>query len=298
MWRYPDKPELLYSNNGGVNSRFRDKGLRQIDLYTFNLLSKTWMKRARHIFSDDINLYGISFRHHKGYSIDPELDLAHFQDRLFIDLQTFEILELSREYFPNINSITAFYNEELKEWLLVGRKSTMDARNFWIIPAQLTKDMLLPVTSMSMVEYVFRYELLFVLGSVIGVIVLVVGFKKVNAFKKKSSSSDQIYLELSEGQLVIQKNGDSVLMNDEYIEKIWSIIYRQKQKNEAELMMVDFDEELFTVSNSTSYRSKMKAKLFEEVNLGLQGFVIRAKRSSLDKRYKVIEINLAIIETA
>ena len=93
--------------------------------------------------------------------------------------------------------------------------------------------MLLPVTSMSMVEYVFRYELLFVLGSVIGVIVLVVGFKKVNAFKKKSSSSDQIYLELSEGQLVIQKNGDSVLMNDEYIEKIWSIIYRQKQKNEA-----------------------------------------------------------------
>ena len=45
--------------------------------------------------------------------------------------------------------------------------------------------MLLPVTSMSMVEYVFRYELLFVLGSVIGVIVLVVGFKKVNAFKKK-----------------------------------------------------------------------------------------------------------------
>ena len=31
---------------------------------------------------------------------------------------------------------------------------------------------------------------------------------------------------------------------------------------------------------------------------GLQGFVIRAKRSSLDKRYKVIEINLAIIETA
>jgi hypothetical protein len=97
---------------------------------------------------------------------------------------------------------------------------------------------------------------------------------------------------------VIQKNGDFVLMNDEYIEKIWSIIYRQKQKNEAELMMVDFDEELFTVSNSTSYRSKMKAKLFEEVNLGLQGFVIRAKRSSLDKRYKVIEINLSIIETA
>ena len=86
-------------------------------------------------------------------------------------------------------------------------------------------------------------------------------------------------------------------MNDEYIEKIWNIIYRQKNKNEPEMMMIAFDEELFTVSNSTSYRSKMKAKLFEEVNLGLQSFVIRAKRSSLDKRYKVIEINLSIIQT-
>lgn len=298
MWRYPDKPELLYSNNGGVSSRFRAKGLRQIDLYTFNLSSKTWTKRARHIFSDDINLYGISFRHHKGYSIDPVLQLAHLRDRLFIDLETFEILELSKAHFPNINSVTAFYNEELKQWLLVGRKSTMDARNLWIIPTQLTRDMLLPIKSMSMIEYVFSYELLLLLSSIVVVILLIFGFKKVRGFRQKNSSSDQIYLELLEDQLVVQKNGDSVLMNDEYIEKIWSIIYRQKQKNEAELMMVDFDEELFTVSNSTSYRSKMKAKLFEEINLGLQAFVIRAKRSSLDKRYKVIEINLSIIETA
>ena len=87
-----------------------------------------------------------------------------------------------------------------------------------------------------------------------------------------------------------------VLMNDEYIEKIWKIIYRQKHQNEPEIMMIDFDEELFTVSNSTSYRSKMKAKLFDEINLGLNRYIIRAKRSSLDKRYKVIEINLSIIQ--
>ena len=87
-----------------------------------------------------------------------------------------------------------------------------------------------------------------------------------------------------------------VLKNDEYIEQIWKIIYRQKQQNEPEIMMIDFDEELFTVSNSTSYRSKMKAKLFDEINLGLNRYIIRAKRSSLDKRYKVIEINLSIIQ--
>ena len=117
----------------------------------------------------------------------------------------------------------------------------------------------------------------------------------------KSSSKlsyDSIRFHVKDSEFTVFKNDLPVTITDEYINKIWWIIYRQKQKNEAELMMVDFDEELFTVSNSTSYRSKMKAKLFEEVNLGLQGFVIRAKRSSLDKRYKVIEINLSIIETA
>lgn len=297
MLRYPDKQTLLYSNNGGISSRFRAKGLHQINMYTYDLTTKTWTKQARHIFSDDVNLSGISFRHQKAFSIDTLKSLAHLRDRLFIDLQTFEILELRREYVPNINAITAFYNEGKQEWTLVGRKSTMDARNLWIIPIQLSRDMLRPLKSMSMIEYVIFYETPLLLGALILVIGLIVGLKKVSRYRRKNFPSDQVYLDITDDHLVVQKNGETVLMNDEYIEKIWNIIYRQKNKNEPEMMMIDFDEELFTVSNSTSYRSKMKAKLFEEVNLGLQSFVIRAKRSSLDKRYKVIEINLSIIQT-
>ena len=83
---------------------------------------------------------------------------------------------------------------------------------------------------------------------------------------------------------------------DEYIQQIWQIILDQKMNDEREMMMVDFDDKLFTVSNSTSYRSKMKVKLFQEINSDINGFVIRAKRSNLDKRYKVVELNLDIIK--
>ena len=58
-----------------------------------------------------------------------------------------------------------------------------------------------------------------------------------------------------------------VLMNNEYIENLEDHLPTEAAK-EPEIMMIDFDEELFTVSNSTSYRSKLKAKLFNEINLG------------------------------
>ena len=172
----------------------------------------------------------------------------------------------------------------------------MDARNMWIIPIQLNRDMLQPVASMSMIEYLLFYETPLLLLGVLVIVGLFFGFKKIRGLSKPSVQNDQLRFESNGETISVFKNGTMVLMNDEYIEKIWKIIYRQKQQNEPQIMMIDFDEELFTVSNSTSYRSKMKAKLFNEINLGLNSYIIQAKRSSLDKRYKVIEINLSIIE--
>ena len=106
----------------------------------------------------------------KVHSIDTINNLAHLRDRLFIDLDTYEILELSREDLPDINSVTAFYETQNDQWLLIGRKNTMDARNMWIIPIQLNRDMLQPVASMSMIEYLLFYETPLLL---LGVLVIV-----------------------------------------------------------------------------------------------------------------------------
>jgi hypothetical protein len=296
MWFSEKNEELLFGSDGAISSRVSNKGIKQFLIYSFHLPSKTWVKKARHNFYESTNLFGSSFRHQKVHSIDTINNLAHLRDRLFIDLDTYEILELSREDLPDINSVTAFYETQNDQWLLIGRKNTMDARNMWIIPIQLNRDMLQPVASMSMIEYLLFYETPLLLLGVLVIVGLFFGFKKIRGLSKPSVQNDQLRFESNGETISVFKNGTMVLMNDEYIEKIWKIIYRQKQQNEPEIMMIDFDEELFTVSNSTSYRSKMKVKLFNEINLGLNSYIIQAKRSSLDKRYKVIEINLSIIQ--
>ena len=296
MWFSEKNEELLFGSDGAISSSVRNKGIKQFLIYSFHLPSKTWVKKARHNFYESTNLFGSSFRHQKVHSTDTINNLAHLRDRLFIDLDTYEILELSREDLPDINSMTAFYETQNDQWLLIGRKNTMDARNMWIIPIQLNRDMLQPVASMSMIEYLLFYETPLLLLGVLVIVGLFFGFKKIRGLSKPSVQNDQLRFESNGETISVFKNGTMVLMNDEYIEKIWKIIYRQKQQNEPEIMMIDFDEELFTVSNSTSYRSKMKVKLFNEINLGLNSYIIQAKRSSLDKRYKVIEINLSIIE--
>ena len=95
-----------------------------------------------------------------------------------------------------------------------------------------------------------------------------------------------------ESILCILKANEGVFLD---IRKLFGKFY--KTKNSCYLVpVVDFDDKLFTVSNSTSYRSKMKVKLFQEINSDINGFVIRAKRSNLDKLYKVVELNLDIIK--
>ena len=61
-------------------------------------------------------------------------------------------------------------------------------------------------------------------------------------------------------------------------------------------MMSDFNDKLFTVSKSDSYKSKMNTKLFKAINEGLNSYLIRVERSNVDKRYKVIQFNLDIID--
>jgi len=137
-----------------------------------------------------------------------------------------------------------------------------------------------------------------VLFGIVCSLMLWVLFQKLRFNTSFKSEPDHILIKEENKQLIVSKNGRHVLLTDEYIQQIWQIVVEQKKKEDREMMMVDFDDTLFTVSNSTSYRSKMKTKLFDEINADLKTYVIRAKRSNLDKRYKVIEINLDIIELA
>jgi len=144
--------------------------------------------------------------------------------------------------------------------------------------------------------YILTEEWLFILLAGLIVFIGFIWLQKLRLKTSINSVADEIQIIQEDNQIIVFKNSRQILLMDEYIQQIWQIILDQKMNDEREMMMVDFDDKLFTVSNSTSYRSKMKAKLFHEINSDINGFVIRAKRSNLDKRYKVVEINLDIIK--
>jgi hypothetical protein len=295
LWLNQDSNELFYMNDGKIHGRIKDHGYFNYGVYRFDLENHEWKKFNHQLLPRDKHLIWGSFRHNKSYSLDTNRNLAHIGGRLFINSEDGNLYHLRPEIFPNTMAITGFYDQNLDKWLFVGRNTIMDARNMWFAYATLDESMLDKVVSTSWLRYAITEEWLFVLLGLLVILLTTYGIQKLRINASFSSPLDEVLITEEEGQITVTKNNRYVLLTDEYVQHIWQIILEQKKKGDREMMMVDFDDNLFTVSNSTSYRSKMKTKLFDEINSGLKGYVIRAKRSNLDKRYKVIEINLDII---
>lgn len=298
LWYAPGQYSLYYLNDGKVSGRVRNNGYYNYGVYRFNLNDHTWKRVNNFLLPRDNNVIWRAFRHNKAYSLDSSVEWAHVGGRLFMRLDNGAFYQLKKEVFPNTMSITGFYDEGRGEWLFVGRNTIMDARNLWFAFSKIDDSMLEKVNTKSWLWYILTEEWLWVLLGIVCSLMLWVLFQKLRFNTSFKSEPDHILVSEENEQLVVSKNGRHVLLTDEYIQQIWQIIVEQKKKEDREMMMVDFDDTLFTVSNSTSYRSKMKTKLFDEINAELKTYVIRAKRSNLDKRYKVIEINLDIIELA
>jgi hypothetical protein len=241
-------------------------------------------------------MYKKSIRHNKAFSIDIKQGLAHLTDRLFINLNDYSLYKLDKNHYSDLLDLTAFFDTNINKWILVGRKSTIDSRNLWIIPTEISTEMLTPLSEIGPVRYLLTHELQWIFLSILFLVLIILVSHRVWTKSSSKLSYDSIRFQTKDSDLTVFKNDLSVNITDEYIDKIWQIIYRQKQKNRREIMMSDFNDELFTVSKSDSYKSKMNTKLFKAINEGLNSYLIGVDRSSVDKRYKVIQFNLDIID--
>ena len=60
--------------------------------------------------------------------------------------------------------------------------------------------------------------------------------------------------------------------------------------------MSEFDEDLFNLDHSPSFRSKIKKKIFDHINHLLDTPIISKAPNSIDKRYKDISVNIDRLE--
>jgi hypothetical protein len=296
MWKHPNDSVLYYANNGELSSRLKEKGLIEFDLYEYSIGTAEWKQLNNQLFASSVNMYKKSIRHNKAFSIDIKQGLAHLTDRLFINLNDYSLYKLDKNHYSDLLDLTAFFDTNINKWILVGRKSTIDSRNLWIIPTEISTEMLTPLSEIGPVRYLLTHELQWIFLSILFLVLIILVSHRVWTKSSSKLSYDSIRFQTKDSDLTVFKNDLSVNITDEYIDKIWQIIYRQKQKNRREIMMSDFNDELFTVSKSDSYKSKMNTKLFKAINEGLNSYLIGVDRSSVDKRYKVIQFNLDIID--
>ena len=296
MWYMSEENKLVYLNDGRVSGRVRENGYYNYGVFSYDLNDHNWQRLNQFLIPINRNVQWGSYRHNKANSLDYESKWAHVVGRLFMDITTSEFYQIKKSVFPNIMSLTGFFDKNSGKWLFVGRNTMMDARNLWFATTTLNEDMLEKVSVTPWIWYILTEEWLFILLAGLIVFIGFIWLQKLRLKTSINSVADEIQIIQEDNQIIVFKNSRQILLMDEYIQQIWQIILDQKMNDEREMMMVDFDDKLFTVSNSTSYRSKMKVKLFQEINSDINGFVIRAKRSNLDKRYKVVELNLDIIK--
>ena len=296
MWKHPNDSILYFANNGELSSRLKEKGLVEFDLYEYNIWTAEWKQLNNQLFASSVNFYKKSIRHNKAFSIDIKQGLAHLSDRLFINLNDFSLYELDKKYYSDILELTPFFDVNTDKWILIGRKSSIDSRNLWVIPTDISIEMLTPISEIGQIRYLLTHELQWIILLILFLVLIKLVSHKVWTKSSSKLSCDSIRFHVKDSEFTVFKNDLPVTIKDEYINKIWWIIYRQKQKNRREIMMSDFHDELFTVSKSDSYKSKMNTKLFNAINEGLNSYLIRVERSNVDKRYKVIQFNLDIID--
>ena len=296
MWKHPNDSILYYANKGELTSRFKEKGLVEFDLYEYNLGTAEWRQLNKQLFASSVNIYSKSIRHNKAFSIDIKQGLAHLSDRSFINLNDFSVYELNKKYYSDLLELAAFFDTNTDKWILIGRKSSIDSRNLWVIPTEISTEMLTPISEIGLIRYLITHELKWILLSIISLVLFILVSIKVWTKSRSKLPYDFIRFDAKGSDLTVFKNNLPVTITDGYINTIWWIIYRQKQKKRREIMMSDFNDKLFTVSKSDSYKSKMNTKLFKAINEGLNSYLIRVERSNVDKRYKVIRFNLDIID--
>jgi hypothetical protein len=84
-------------------------------------------------------------------------------------------------------------------------------------------------------------------------------------------------------------------LSDPNLEQFFKAVYDLKKQEKSEILMSEFDNMIFTDQHSQPFRSKIKKKLFRLVNSKFERPFITIDVYPLDKRYKMIVLNLDIV---
>lgn len=232
--------------------------------------------------------------------IDSEGGIIHIEAGYFYDINKNVIYDTyqTEEIIEVMGVIGYLYTGEPDEWLLVGRKNTVDNT---YSAQRVSFTSILEAKS----TYLIRPQNPFPVWLTSGLILLVTltgfGFIHQSKRRKKSTSNSievqahtfKLTFENGEAKLFIEQKWVSVV--DPVETKFWQYVFERLSSGNNRSELKHFDEYMFVGDLQASHLSKKRKSFLDSINKKVGLRFVYLVNSSIDKRYKEIVFEDSLI---
>lgn len=150
-----------------------------------------------------------------------------------------------------------------------------------------------PKTERSPINTYFFVLFLVVPGFVLVVLWGVQRLRKRREFPVPSTG----FIELQTGQVVVHCQGRRVVFSEELDYSFWEYVHELSAQGIQSCDLKEFDQQVLpTLSNESQYSTSRK-KLLDHINAKLKVEFVQVRRSELDRRYRKIVFDHALIRS-
>lgn len=188
-----------------------------------------------------------------------------------------------------------FYSERLNQWIVAGHNPATNRRNTLLIttfefdPAHPFVQAITPTKHFNSPYSYAAFIVLFVIGFI--------GWKVLTNNKKEIQAAGEddfpVIIHLNNEEPAITINGHAFnTTGDKQLEKLWEIITDMVLSGQNEILASTVDQQLYSSQTHQSYISRNRKKLIKLINEESGTQIIREEKSKVDKRFKVLFIDL------
>lgn len=276
-------------------------------IYRLNQEEKVWqMNNSLTALLNGIYL-GISPKHTRvtqtaTYKVDTSSNIFGFLsnegESNYINLVNYKDEKLHRIRVSALGLVdprVLYFSERTGRWIIAGHEPPWDSRNTLLIKT-FKFDPNLPfvetITKPGRFDSIYSYAGFFLL--------LLAGFAGWRFLRNGKDENRpgrveeySVIINISDPEPAITINGYTFnSTGDKQLEKLWEIITDMVLSDQKEILASSVDQQLYSSQTHQSYISRNRKKLIELINeeCGIQ--LIREGKSKVDKRFKVLSIDL------
>jgi hypothetical protein len=264
------------------------------EVHTLNLDSKEWTYKNT-VNPEDTDLGFLKRpRSRPTHSLDNSRGILVFNGRFALNIHSFDMFTISHPKVEDLWSTNFYYSENSDHWIVLGRdygvsKQHLVVRSFPASEAQLN-----PIE-----EDLSAYAAWagWLLGGFVVLTMIILGVQKWIKTEEDSKSPDLNSIEIAgkNGELTASVGGENMDLSDPIFKGFFRVIADMKKQGKSEILMSEFDHLIFSDQHSQPFRSKMKKKMFKLVNNKAKTPIITIDVYPMDKRYKMIVLDLEAI---